>query len=80
MRLVQGGELITFNRDAAAKKGQEAVYLTGRAALPRERDSRMLMEVAAGVDVRKGVLTLIEFPNRVSRDLWPMASDLFAGE
>jgi acyl CoA:acetate/3-ketoacid CoA transferase len=56
---VQGAELITFNRDAAAKKGQEAVYLTGRAALPRERDSRMLMEVAAGVDVRKGVLTLI---------------------
>jgi len=80
LRLVQGGELITFNRDAAAKKGQEAVYLTGRAALPRERDGRMLMEVAAGVDVRKDVLTLIEFPNRVSRDLRPMAPDLFAGE
>jgi acyl CoA:acetate/3-ketoacid CoA transferase len=39
----------------------------------------VLTEVAPGVDIRADVLAHVEFPVRVSADLRPMASDLFAG-
>ncbi len=41
-------ELITFNGEAAVKKGQEAVYVTERAVFRRERDGMVLTEVAPG--------------------------------
>ena len=37
-RFVQDVELITFNGEAAVKKGQEVVYVTERAVFRRERD------------------------------------------
>ena len=41
-RFVADVELITFNGEAAVKKGQEAVYVTERAVFRRERDGLVL--------------------------------------
>jgi acyl CoA:acetate/3-ketoacid CoA transferase len=79
-RFVADVGLITFNGEAAVKKGQEVLYVTERAVLRRERDGLVLTEVAPGVDVQADVLAHIEFPVRVSPDLQPMAPDLFAVE
>jgi propionate CoA-transferase len=79
-RFVTDVELITFNGEAAVKKGQEVLYVTERAVLRRERDGLVVTEVAPGVDVRNDVLAHVEFPVRVSPDLRPMARDLFAAE
>jgi acyl CoA:acetate/3-ketoacid CoA transferase len=79
-RFVADVELITFNGEAAVKKGQEALYVTERAVFRRERDGMVLVEVAPGVDVEKDVLAHVEFPVRVSPDLRPMTPDLFAAE
>jgi propionate CoA-transferase len=79
-RFVKDVELITFNGEAAVKKGQEAVYVTERAVFRRERDGMVLTEIAPGLDVRKDVLDHVEFPIRVSPGLKPMPADLFAAE
>jgi propionate CoA-transferase len=79
-KFVADVELITFNGEAALKKGQEALYVTERAVFRRERDGLVLTEVAPGVDVRADVLAQVEFPVRVSPDLRLMALDLFAAE
>ena len=73
-------ELITFNGEAAMKKGQEVVYVTERAVFRRERDGMVLTEIAPGLDVRKDVLAQVEFPVRVSPGLKPMSADLFVAE
>jgi acyl CoA:acetate/3-ketoacid CoA transferase len=78
-RFVADVGLVTFNGEAAVKKGQEALYVTERAVFRRERDGMTLVEVAPGVDVRADVLAHVEFPVRVSADLRPMARELFAG-
>ena len=79
-RFVADVELVTFNGDAAVKKGQEAVYVTERVVFRRERDGMVLTEVAPGLDVRADVLAHVEFPVRVSPRLKPMASALFQAE
>jgi acyl CoA:acetate/3-ketoacid CoA transferase len=79
-RFVADVELITFNGEAAVKKGQAALYVTERAVFRRERDVMVLTEVAPGLDVRKDVLEHVGFPVRVSPDLRPMAAELFAAE
>jgi acyl CoA:acetate/3-ketoacid CoA transferase len=79
-RFVADVELVTFNGEAAVKKGQEAVYVTERAVFRRERDGMVLTEVAPGLDVRKDVLAHVEFEVRVSPGLRPMAPDLFVAE
>jgi acyl CoA:acetate/3-ketoacid CoA transferase len=40
----------------------------------------VLTEVAPGLDVRRDVLAHVEFPVRVTPDLRPMLSDLFAAD
>jgi acyl CoA:acetate/3-ketoacid CoA transferase len=79
-RFVADVELVTFNGNAAVKRGQEAIYVTERAVFRRERDGMVLTEVAPGLDVRKDVLAHVEFPVRVSPGLRPMPPDLFAAE
>jgi acyl CoA:acetate/3-ketoacid CoA transferase len=79
-RFVTDVELITFNGEAAVKKGQEAIYVTERAVFRRERDGMVLTEVAPGLDVQRDVLAHVEFPVRVSPDLRSMPSDLFAAD
>jgi propionate CoA-transferase len=79
-RFVADVELVTFNGDAAVKKGQEAVYVTERAVFRRERDGMVLTELAPGLDARRDVLAHVGFPVRVSPDLRPMPADLFAAD
>jgi acyl CoA:acetate/3-ketoacid CoA transferase len=79
-RFVADVELITFNGEAALKKGQDAVYVTERAVFRRERDGMVLTELAPGLDVRRDVLDQVGFPVRVSPDLRPMPADLFAAD
>jgi acyl CoA:acetate/3-ketoacid CoA transferase len=79
-RFVPDVELVTFNGEAAVKKGQEAVYVTERAVFRRERDGLVLTEIAPGVDLERDVLGQVGFPVRVSPDLRPMAADLFAAD
>jgi propionate CoA-transferase len=54
--------------------------VTERAVFRRERDGMVLTELAPGLDVRRDVLDHVGFPVRVSPDLRPMGSDLFAAE
>ena len=78
-RFVADVELITFNGEAAVKKGQEAIYVTERAVFRRERDGMALVEVAPGLDVQKDVLAHVEFPVRVSPPPARSASRLRGG-
>jgi acyl CoA:acetate/3-ketoacid CoA transferase len=76
-RFVPDVELITFNSEAAVKKGQEALYVTERAVFRRERAGLTLVEVAPGVDVERDVLAHVGFPVRIAPDLRSMPPELF---
>jgi acyl CoA:acetate/3-ketoacid CoA transferase len=63
---VSGAEQLTFNGEAAVKKGQKAIYVTERGALCGERDGIALVVAAPGPDLKKDLLAHVEFPARVS--------------
>ena len=70
-------EQLTFNGRYARERGQEVMYVTGRAVFRLEPDGLALTEVAPGIDPRRDVLERIGFEVRVAEPLAAMDARLF---
>jgi acyl CoA:acetate/3-ketoacid CoA transferase len=70
-------EHVTFSGDMARKRGQHITYVTERCVVELTDDGLVVREIAPGVDLKRDVLDLAEFPLRVDADLKPMDAALF---
>jgi len=61
----------------ARKRGQHITYITERCVVELTDDGLVVREIAPGVDLKRDVLDLAEFPLRVDPDLKPMDAALF---
>jgi len=80
-KFVAAVEQVTYSGAYAAKRGQEALYITERAVFRRNAAGRLeLIEIAPGVDLERDILGRMDFRPDVSADLKPMDPRLFRPE
>jgi propionate CoA-transferase len=79
-KFVQDVQMICSSGARAIAAGQEIMVVTERAVFRQVADGLELVEVAPGIDVRRQVLDLADFPIAVSADLSPMDERLFRDE
>jgi len=72
----------TYSGEYAARRGQEALFVTERCVFRLVLDGGMsgleLIEIAPGVDVERDVLAHMDFKPSISADLKPMDARIFA--
>jgi propionate CoA-transferase len=76
-KFIDAVEHVTFSGDMARKRGQHITYVTERCVVELTDDGLVVREIAPGVDLKRDVLDLAEFPLRVDADLKPMDAALF---
>jgi acyl CoA:acetate/3-ketoacid CoA transferase len=76
-KLVESVEHVTFSGAMARRRDQRITYVTERCVIDLTSDGLVLREIAPGVDLRRDVLALAEFPLRVAPDLKLMDAALF---
>jgi len=73
-------EQITFNGKYAFNNGQEVLYCTERALFKLTNNGIELIEIAPGIDLKKDVLSMMEFKPKISSDLKVMDEIIFKSE
>lgn len=68
---------VFFSGDQAIKYGKEIVYVTERAVFRLSNEGLVLEELAPGVDLKRHILSNMEFEPRVSEKLRVMEKELF---
>lgn len=68
---------VSFNGDAARRKGQDVLYVTERAVFRLDHDGIRLIEFAPGVDVQRDILDQMDFTPLVG-ELRPMSATAFS--
>jgi propionate CoA-transferase len=70
-------EHLTFNSQMGLNKNQEVLYITERAVFRLDTYGLTLLEYAPGIDVKKDILSNIEFKVNLASDLKEMDADIF---
>jgi propionate CoA-transferase len=60
-KFIREVEQITFNGSYAAERGQPVLYVTERCVFRRGREGVELIEVAPGIDIKRDILSQMEF-------------------
>ncbi len=60
-KFIRQVEQITFNGAYAAERGQPVLYVTERCVFRRSREGLELIEVAPGIDIKRDILSQMEF-------------------
>ncbi|MDD6318953.1 MAG: hypothetical protein PUA61_08920 [Succinatimonas hippei] len=68
----------SFNGKIAREKNQEVWIVTERAVFKLVREGVMLMEIAAGADLQKDILDLMDFKPLISDELKTIDTDIYA--
>jgi propionate CoA-transferase len=76
-KFVKNVEHITFSGEYARKLGKEVLYVTERAVFRLGKGGLVLEEIAPGIDLKKDVLTKMDFSPIVSSDLKVMDKKIF---
>ncbi len=76
-KMVSNVAQISFNGKLSRAKGQEVVIVTERAVFELVPKGVMLTEIAPGIDLKKEVLSLMDFKPIISKNLKIMDKDLF---
>jgi propionate CoA-transferase len=76
-KFVNQVEQITFSGDYAARKGQQAMFITERAVIERTREGMMITEVAPGVELERHILSQMAFKPLVSPQVGEMDARIF---
>ena len=80
MKFVDEVEQITFNGRYAFEKGQEVLYCTERATFRLTKDGLELIEIAPGVDLKRDILTMMEFEPIIGTKVKIMEPLIFRNE
>jgi propionate CoA-transferase len=76
-KFIDAVEHVTFSGDMARKRAQHITYVTERCVVELTDDGLVVREIAPGVDLKRDVLDLAEFPLRVDANLKRMDAALF---
>jgi len=76
-KMIRRVEQVTFSGKNAALRNQEVIYITERAVFKLESELLTLTEIAPGIRLEEDVLSNIEFPVRVSKNMKIMDGKLF---
>jgi len=79
-KFVDTSEHVTFSGVVGRQRRQQVRYVTERCVIDLEDDGLVVKEIAPGVDLRRDVLDLAEFPLKVAADLRVMDERLFRPE
>jgi propionate CoA-transferase len=77
-KLVKAVEHVTFSGRMARRRGQQITYVTERCVFDLTENGLMVREIAPGVDLRRDVLDLADFPLNVDPNLKVMDARLFS--
>jgi propionate CoA-transferase len=76
-KLIEAVEHVTFSGDMARKRGQYITYVTERCVIDLADQGLVVREIAPGIDLKRDVLELADFPLRVDPQLQRMDAALF---
>ena len=77
-KFIKQVEQITFSGEYAMEKEQSVLYVTERAVFRLDKGKVTLIEIAPGIDLKKHVISLMDFEAAVSPDLKTMDVRIFA--
>jgi propionate CoA-transferase len=77
-KFVNAVEHVTFSGHYAMEKGQQVMYVTERAVFELTGSGLKLIEIAAGIDVEKDIISHMAFKPEISNDLRIMPVSVFA--
>jgi propionate CoA-transferase len=76
-KFVAEADLISYRAGAGVRRGQQARIVTERAVFDITAEGIELIELAPGIELRRDVLDLMEFPVSIASDLRTMDAVLF---
>jgi propionate CoA-transferase len=76
-KLIEAVEHVTFSGDMARKRGQYITYVTERCVIDLTGNGLVVREIAPGIDLKRDVLDLADFPLQVDPRLKRMDAALF---
>jgi acyl CoA:acetate/3-ketoacid CoA transferase len=76
-KFIEAVEHVTFSGDMARKRRQHITYVTERCVIDLVDDGLVVREIAPGVDLKRDILDLADFPLRVDPHLKQMEPALF---
>lgn len=79
-KFVQDVQHVTFSGERARQLGQKVLYITERVVFEMTEEGIMITEIAPGIDIHNDVLSHIDFPCAVSKDLKIMDPRIFKDE
>ncbi|WHH59036.1 hypothetical protein [Petroclostridium sp. X23] len=68
---------ILCNGSIARKKGQKMIFVTERAVFELRKEGPVLIEITPGIDLKRDVLSLMEFTPVIDRNLKVMDARIF---
>ena len=68
---------VTFSGEMAQRRGQRITYITERCVIDLVDDGLVVREIAPGIDLKRDVLDLADFPLRADANLTLMDEALF---
>ncbi len=79
-KLVNGVNQVSFDAARALRLGQHVTYITERAVFELAEDGPVLTEIAPGVDLRRDILSQMDFEPRIATPLKQIDSRCFQAE
>lgn len=76
-KFVETVEHVTFSGEMAQRRGQRITYITERCVIDLVDDGLVVREIAPGIDLKRDVLDLADFPLRADANLTLMDEALF---
>ena len=76
-KLIEAVEHVTFSGEMARKRGQYITYVTERCVIDLGDNGLVVREIAPGIDLKRDVLDLADFPLQVDPRLKRMDTALF---
>ncbi|MGV2685582.1 acyl CoA:acetate/3-ketoacid CoA transferase, partial [Clostridium perfringens] len=79
-KFIKNVEQITFSGDYALEKNQPVLYITERAVFELRKEGVVITEIAPGVDLKRDILSLMDFSPIVAKEIKIMDERIFKEE